>query len=185
MTSAAPADSPVRVLALPQPSWPAWTRPQVRAPTPAAMRTSAGTSSREAGPRLSASRSRDPAIAAMPTGTFTQKIQCQFRPWVTAPPISGPLATARPATPPQIPITVPRRSAGNAEVSNVRPSGMMIPAPIPSTARNAIRAPMPGASAQAADATVKTIRPEVYIRRRPIMSPSAAAVMMVAPNAST
>ena len=62
---------------------------------------------------------------------------------------------------------------------------MMMPAPIPSTARNAMSAPMSGASAQAADAAVNTARPNTYIRRRPIRSPSAAAVMMVAPNAST
>ncbi len=124
-------------------------------------------------------------MARMPIGTLTQKIQCQFRSWVTAPPISGPLATARPATPPQIPITAPRRSAGKAEVSSVRPSGMMIAAPMPSIARQAIRAPMSGASAQPADAAVKTARPSRYIRRRPIRSPIAAAVMMPAPNAST
>ena len=121
----------------------------------------------------------------MPIGTFTQKIQCQFSPWVTAPPISGPLATASPATPPQIPTTAPRRSTGKAEVSNVRPSGMMIPAPTPSTARHAMRTPMFGASAQAADAAVNTTRPSTYIRRRPIRSPRAAAVRMVAPNVST
>ena len=121
----------------------------------------------------------------MPIGTLTQKIQCQFRPWVTAPPISGPLATASPATPPQMPTTAPRRSMGKAEVSSVRPRGMMMPAPIPSTVRKAIRVPTFGASAQAAEAAVNTARPIRYIRRRPIRSPRAAAVMMVAPNAST
>ena len=71
----------------------------------------------------------------MPSGTFTQKIQCQSRPSVTAPPTSGPDATPSPATPPQIPTTAPRRSAGNDEVSRVSPRGITIAAPSPWTAR--------------------------------------------------
>ena len=42
--------------------------------------------------------------AMMPTGTLSQKIACQFQPSTTAPPISGPTATPRPAMPPQMPI---------------------------------------------------------------------------------
>ena len=116
---------------------------------------------------------------------MTQKIQCQLSPWVTAPPISGPQATASPATPPQIPTMAPRRSGGKDAVSIVRPSGMMIAAPIPSTARNAIRAATSGATAQPAEAAVNSARPARYIRRLPIRSPIAAAVMMPAPKAST
>ena len=113
-----------------------------------------------------------------------QKIQCQSSPCTTAPPTSGPAATASPAMPPQMPTTVPRRwPAGNAVVRMVRLSGMTIAAPMPCTARAAIRVPAVGASAQAADATVNSIRPATYTRRRPSRSPSAAAVMIPAAKA--
>jgi hypothetical protein len=62
---------------------------------------------------------------------------------------------------------------------------MMIAAPSPSTARHAIRTGMFGASAQAAEAAVNRASPSTYIRRLPIRSPIAAAVMMPAPKAST
>jgi len=92
-------------------------------------------------------------------GTLTQKIQCQFRPYTTAPPTRGPAATASPAMPPQMPTMAPRRSAGQAAVRMVRLSGVTIAAPTPCTARAAIRVPAPGASAQAAEAAVKSSRP--------------------------
>src|ERR1039457_7111337 len=88
-----PRISPNRFWELPQPAWPPCTSPQMRTPTPAETRTSAGTSSRAPDPRLSLRRSRAPRAATTPTGTFIQKIQCQFNPWVIAPPTSGPLAT--------------------------------------------------------------------------------------------
>src|ERR1700728_804866 len=156
---------------------------QISAAAPAETSTSPGMSSRVRGPRLSASPSRAPATAATPTGTFTQNTQCQDSPWVTAPPISGPTATPRPEIPPQMPMMAPRRSAGKAEVRIVRLSGVMNAAPSPCTARAVISSPTSGASAQAADAVVNTARPAVYTRRRPSRSPSAAAVMMPAPNA--
>ncbi len=67
----------------------------------------------------------------MPMGTLTQKIQCRLKPWVTAPPTSGPPATARPATPPQMPMMAPRRSAEKAVVRIVRLSGVTIAARSP------------------------------------------------------
>ena len=117
-------------------------------------------------------------------GTLTQKIQCQSRPWVTAPPTSGPLATARPPIPPQMPITVPRRAGGKADVRMVRLTGMTTAAPIPWTARAAISIPADGARAQAADAAVKVASPTAKSRRRPNRSPSAAAGIMPAAKAS-
>jgi hypothetical protein len=94
-------------------------------------------------------------------GTLIQKIQREFSSWVTAPPMSGPQATARPAIPPQIPTTAPRRSLGNAAESRVRPSGMMIAAPMPWNTRKAMSAPAVGAKAQAADEMVKRARPQM------------------------
>ena len=54
---------------------------------------------------------------------------------------------------------------------------MSIAAPAPWTARAAISQPMPGASAEPADATVNSAIPATNSRRRPNLSPSAAAVI--------
>ena len=61
--------------------------------------------------------------SAMPIGTLIQKIQCQEMPSTTAPPTSGPIATARPEMPDQRPSTSPRRPAGKASESSVSVSG--------------------------------------------------------------
>ena len=74
--------------------------------------------------------------------------------------MSGPEATASPLTAPQMPNAMPRLAAGTAAVSRVRVSGIMIAAPTPWTARAAMRASMPGARAAAAEAPVKTVRPD-------------------------
>ena len=55
--------------------------------------------------------------------------------------------------------------------------GMSMAEPAPCTARAAISQPMPGASADAADATVNSPIPATNNRRRPNLSPSAAAVI--------
>ena len=97
-------------------------------------------------------------------------------PLTTAPPTSGPIATARPLIPPQAPSASPRRSAGTAAERIVSVSGMTIAPPRPCTARAASSAPIDGASAAAADASVKIASPIANIRRRPKRSPSAAPV---------
>ena len=53
---------------------------------------------------------------------------------------------------------------------------MIIAAPAPCTARAAISQPMPGASAQAAEAAANRPSPAANSRRLPNRSPSAAAV---------
>ena len=82
-----------------------------------------------------------------------------------------------------MPTIIPRRLAGNAVVKIVRDSGKMTAPPRPCTVRAAISAGAPGASAQAADATVNRARPAANTRRRPKRSPAAAAVMIPAANA--
>ena len=57
----------------------------------------------------SAARAGRAGSATTPTGTLIQKIACQFQPSMTAPPMSGPTATPRPAMPPQMPIASGRR----------------------------------------------------------------------------
>ena len=68
-------------------------------------------------------------------GTLIQKIQCQEMPCTTAPPTSGPIATAAPEMPDQTPSAIPRRSAGKASASSVSVSGVTSAAPAPWTAR--------------------------------------------------
>ena len=98
-------------------------------------------------------------IATAPMGTLIQKIHCHARPWTTAPPISGPLATARPVMALNIPIAAPRRSGGKAALSRARPSGTRSAEPAPCRARAAISTPTFGASAQAAEAAVNSATP--------------------------
>ena len=86
---------------------------------------------------------------------------------MTAPPMSGPVATPSPEIPPQSPTTAPRRSAGKAVVIKVRPTGVRIAAPPPCSARSAISQSSEGAIAQAALAAVKMANPARKTRLRP------------------
>jgi len=78
----------------------------------------------------------------------------------------------------------PRRCGGKAALSRASASGMIIAAPAPCTARAAISAPTPGASAHAADAAANTPRPTAKTRRQPRRSPTAAAVISRTANVS-
>ena len=112
------------------------------------------------GPRLSSHAGVSTSgIATSPIGTLIQKIHSQSMPSTTAPPTSGPLATARPVMALKMPIAAPRRSGGNAALSSARPSGMISAAPAPCTARAAISLPTSGASAPAADAAANRPSP--------------------------
>ncbi len=81
------------------------------------------------------------------------------RPWTTAPPTSGPAATDRPVMALNSPMAAPRRSAGNAALSNVRPTGTTRAAPAPCSTRAATNQPTLGARALAAEARAKMARP--------------------------
>ncbi len=78
--------------------------------------------------------------------------------------------------PPQAPSASPRRSAGTASVRSVSVSGVTIAPPTPCRARAAISAPIDGASAAAADPSVKMPIPIRNSRLRPNRSPSAAPI---------
>ncbi len=116
-------------------------------------------------------------MASSPIGTLIQKIHCQARPAAMAPPITGPPATARPVRPCSAPIAEPRFSGGNAAPTSVRASGITNAAPMPWIVRAAISAPAPGASAEAAEASVNSARPKANRRLRPKRSPSEDAVI--------
>ena len=94
--------------------------------------------------------------------------------------MNGPPATARPATPPQMQMTAPRRWGANADVRMVRLIGMIMAADIPCSTRAPIRVSTDGARAHIAEAALNSSRPTMKIRRRPKRSPWAAAVVMPA-----
>ena len=119
-----------------------------------------------------------------PIGTLSQKIQCQEMPVTIAPPTSGPSAIARPLIPPQMPSATPRRSAGTEADRMVSVNGITIAPPRPWAARATSSARIDGASAAAADATVKIAIPITSSRRRPKRSPSAAPVNSRTANVS-
>ena len=95
---------------------------------------------------------------------------------MTAPPTSGPSATAIPLIPDQTPSAIPRRSGGNASAISVRVSGVTTAAPTPCEARAAISRAVDGASAPAAEESVNRAIPQMNMRLRPKRSPSAAPV---------
>ncbi len=99
-SSTPPASSVPTVGGLDHPASFARTRAQTRATTPAVTRTTPTRSSGSGAPWLSGSSHRPSVTASSPIGTLSQKIQCQSRLSVTAPPTSGPDATAKPARPP-------------------------------------------------------------------------------------
>ena len=76
------------------------------------------------GPWLSVSRRPASGTSTRPIGTLIQKIQCHEAAWTTAPPTSGPSATAIPLIPDQTPSATPRRAGGNASASSVSVSGV-------------------------------------------------------------
>ena len=119
----------------------------------------------------------------MPTGTLIQKMACQAQPSITAPPMSGPVATPRPATPPQMPIASGRRASGTEPASRVSESGMIAAAPNPCSARAVMSWPGSVARAANAELSVKTTMPMRNSVRRPNRSPRATAMRIVLANA--
>jgi hypothetical protein len=97
---AAPPARQLMISALAHPAWSARTRAQTMATTPPVTSVTPSGSSRSWAPWLSGSSRIASGRAAAPIGTLIQKIQCQSIPWVTAPPMIGPSATASPASPP-------------------------------------------------------------------------------------
>ena len=120
----------------------------------------------------------------MPIGTFSQKIHCHESPCTTAPPTTGPNATARPLIPPQAPSASPRFSFGTAALRIVSVSGITSAPPRPCSARARFSVSTFGASAAAIEPSVKTPMPIEKTRRRPKRSPSAAPVSSSTANVS-
>ena len=105
---------------------------------------------------------------AMPIGTLTRKIQCQFSNPVSTPPSSTPTAPPPDITKPKTPIAF-ARSPGSVNRPMIRASATAETAapPSPCTARPTTRKAAVGANAQATDATVNAATPPSRTRRLP------------------
>jgi len=116
-------------------------------------------------------------MATTQTGTLIQKIHCQSSPSTTAPPTTGPIATASPLTPDQTPSARPRSRSGTACESRVSDRGITAAAPKPWTVRKVINSALVSDSPQPTEASVNTAMPTTKTVRRPNRSPSAAPVI--------
>ena len=124
------------------------------------------------------------ATAPTATGRFRKKIARQDTYSASAPPTTGPIASASADTPAQVPIALPRSSAGKAFVMIESVAGIMNAAPTPCTARPATSQAWSGARPMAALESAKTTTPKRNMRRRPKMSPSRPPVTSRTANVS-
>ena len=99
------------------------------------------------------------AAPAIPTGTFTKKIQRQERCERMSPPSGGPAVRPSATTVPTEPSARPRMPGGNAAVTMAGPIAIIALAPSAWTTRAATSPPRPPASPHSADPAVKTARP--------------------------
>jgi hypothetical protein len=95
---------------------------------------------------------------------------------VSAPPTSGPIATAPPTVAPQIPNAVARSGPLNSCAIRASVVANIAAPPTPWTARATLRLVGELASPQASEATVKMAKPAAKTRRRPRRSPRTPAV---------
>src|SRR5271154_4196219 len=114
--------------------------------------------------------------AHTPIGTFTKKIHGQPMPAVITPPTTGPTATAAPMTAPNTPKATPRSLPWKASASSASEVANIIAPPTPCTARARFSASGLPARPQTAEEAVKTTRPAVNTRLRPIRSATEPAV---------
>ena len=110
-------------------------------------------------------------IAAIPTGTLTKKIHSQPRCSVISPPSSGPIATEPPTVAPQIPIAFARSRPSNSCAISASAVANMAAAPAPWTPRAKLSTVASPEMPQANEAMVKSAKPKLNTRRRPIRSP--------------
>ena len=122
--------------------------------------------------------------AAMPTGMLTRKIQRHDSPLVSAPPITGPTATATPVTAPNTPNATPRSRPWKALAISARPVANMIAPPMPWNARLRLRNVDPDARPHSSEPSVKTTMPIANSNRRPKRSASEPAVSCSAASVS-
>ena len=127
----------------------------------------------------SATASSSSGTATSATGTLSQKIACQLTPSTTAPPMTGPSATPRPETPPQMPIAAARIAGGHG--GGEQGQRQRHDRGGAEALDRAGRDQRLGGGAQRARRSrpaVNSAMPASIIRRRPSRSPSVAAGSM-------
>ena len=124
------------------------------------------------------------ATAPAATGRLRKKIARQETCSASAPPTTGPIASASADTPAHVPIALPRSSAGNALVMIDRVAGSMNAAPVPWIARPATSQACEGANPIAALDRANTTTPQRNIFRRPKRSPRRPPVTSSTANVS-
>ncbi len=124
--------------------------------------------------------------ATTPIGTLIQKMLCQSKRSTRVPPISGPMARARPEMPAHMPIAR-ARSRGSRKVLVMIDSvlGSISAPPMPWTTRAPIRNEVDGARAHRTEPPVNSARPPMNALRRPNRSPSVPPVSSRLASAST
>ena len=103
---------------------------------------------------------------------------------MSAPPTTGPIASASADTPAHVPIALPRSSGGNVAEMIDSVAGIMNAAPTPWMARPATSHSSVGARPIAALETANTTTPNRNILRRPKMSPRRPPVTSRTANVS-
>ena len=136
------------------------------------------------GLRDSGTRATVIAAAMIPIGTLMRKIHGHPRPSVSAPPTSGPIATAAPSVAPQMPNAVPRSRPWNSWASRASEVENMIAPPIPCPPRAMIRNSAVGATAQSREVRANRHSPIANTSRRPSRSASAPVVSSSAASVS-
>ena len=155
----------------PQPS--GWLRisPYTRPVRPSVNVTNPGQSGRLATGAFDSATSRSVTMRAnTPIGRFTKKIHRHESQLVSAPPSTGPMATAMPVTAPNTPNATPRSRGGNASASSASDVANMIAPPMPWNARESVRNVGSPASPHSADPIVNTTIPTANTSRRPARS---------------
>ena len=119
----------------------------------------------------SGTKSAVSTMAAMPTGTLTQKMPRQPTVSTSRPPVIGPSAMLSPTTPPQTPMAL-ARSLGSMKVLVMMDiaTGFSIEPPTACTIRNATSQPSPGATLHSSEPSAKVARPVWKVRRLPSRS---------------
>ena len=115
---------------------------------------------------------------------LTKKIQRQPTYVVSAPPTSGPIATASPTVAPQIPKAVPRSRPWNSWEMIASETANIPAPPMPCAPRARISQSGDCAAPQSAEAAVNIAIATRKTRLRPLRSPSDPAVSIVAARVS-
>ncbi len=130
-----------------------------------------GSGRRAFGARDSGTKRQVRSSAAKPTGRLIQKMERQPTDSTSTPPTSGPAAIDMPTTAPHRPIAR-ARSRGSVKVLVMidMATGFSIEPPTACTIRKATSHDRSGAREHSTEPRVKTARPDMNTRRRPIRS---------------